>query len=612
MLTVLSLLSLAQIVAPVPVPLPSPVPAPAATATPSVASPSAPASPPMATPTAVQTPAIPTVVPSVIPSPSPVPVSPPRPPAVQPSRQVEVVIPQDVRPLPGGLNDVPVFNSNSPEVIQQEGILLSTFPPDGMQSPGAHLNFPFSGRFDLFAHHIAKGLTADDVRTLFFGVIVHNPGTEPVTIDVLQAVSYLSQDAPFLDLPSYVANPLGTVFAGPGSRTTNDVLRGQRQSHWPAQLIIPPGERRILVNAPIPLRRLTVATDGSYPAGYIIPAPPAPTPPETAAASLTGTAPVATSGTSTVGSTSANGTTPVSATSGGTTSGNATATSTSGSNPSGAVAAVTSPRLPDNRPVPLNGRSVLMHLSSSGPVYVASLAMYAPAAPGGAERVPTLQDWEALLETGNVAGPRDRVPTPPDARFFARFLYGRVAGVAQGSEWTSLATDSPEVDYLSIPASGEAFSYALSTVDHNTFGTAQIQSAPMLVRYSDTAYRAHGNYGIKYDISLPLYNNTDSEQRVNILFQTPVQDEDLEDALRFRNPPDNQVFFRGTVRLRYTDNLGIPQTRYMHLVQRRGQQGNPLLSLTMPSGDRRLVEVQFIYPPDATPPQVLTVQTQEK
>jgi hypothetical protein len=30
----------------------------------------------------------------------------------------------------------------------------------------------------------------------------------------------------------------------------------------------------------------------------------------------------------------------------------------------------------------------------------------------------------------------------------------------------------------------------------------------------------------------------------------------------------------------------------------------------MPPGERRLVEVQFIYPPDSTPPQVLTVQTQ--
>jgi hypothetical protein len=133
----------------------------------------------------------------------------------------------------------------------------------------------------------------------------------------------------------------------------------------------------------------------------------------------------------------------------------------------------------------------------------------------------------------------------------------------------------------------------------------------MLVRYPDTAYRAHGNYGVLYSITLPLKNNTDSTQRVGIMLQTPLQDERLQgEALLFRNPPYDQIFFRGTVRLRYVDDLGIRQTRYMHLVQRRGQQGEPLIRLTLPKGTERQVEVQLIYPPDATPPQVLTVETQ--
>ena len=57
---------------------------------------------------------------------------------------------QDVRPLPGQLNEIPVFNSNSPELIQGDGILLSTFPGDKMANAEAHLNFPFEGRFDFF------------------------------------------------------------------------------------------------------------------------------------------------------------------------------------------------------------------------------------------------------------------------------------------------------------------------------------------------------------------------------------------------------------------------------------------------------------------------------
>jgi hypothetical protein len=237
--------------------------------------------------------------------------------------------------------------------------------------------------------------------------------------------------------------------------------------------------------------------------------------------------------------------------------------------------------------------------------------MYAPRTPTGDERVPSLSEWVQLLRTSDVAGPRDRQPTPPDTRFVPRFYYGRVAGVAQGSQWTARVTDKPDVDYLSIPQPGEAISYVISSVDRNTFGTGQIQSAPMLVRYPDTAYRAHGNYGILYNITLPLRNDTDSPQRVAIMLQTPLQDERLKgEALRFRNPPYDQIFFRGTIRLRYTDDLGIRQTRYMHLVQRRGQQGQPLIRLTLPRGQRRQVEVQFLYPPDSTPPQVLTIETQ--
>src|SRR4029079_12787037 len=41
-----------------------------------------------------------------------------------------LTVPQQVRVLPGQLDSIPVFNSHSPEVVQTEGILLSTFPPE--------------------------------------------------------------------------------------------------------------------------------------------------------------------------------------------------------------------------------------------------------------------------------------------------------------------------------------------------------------------------------------------------------------------------------------------------------------------------------------------------
>ena len=430
---------------------------------------------------------------------------------------VEFVRPQEVRPLSGNLDNIPVFNSNSPELVLKEGILLSTFPQKDKKSPEAHLNFPFRGRFDVFAHHVAKAPTPEDLRTLYIGVILHNPSKEAVKVDVLHAASYLSQpDAPFVDLPAQENNLLGKVHAGPGSRATHDVLRSKRQSILPAQITIPPGESKMLLNSPIPVKEFDP---------------------------------------------------------------------------------------------PINGRSTLMRLRSNGTVYAASLAMFAPNDANGQERAPTPAEWQNLLNNGELAGPRDKKPTPPD-QTNKSIIYGRVAGVARGSSWRTLLRDSPKATYLTIPDRDRAISYGISTLDRGTLGTEQIQSAPMLVRYPDTAYRAHGNYGIQYSLSLPLYNNTNNQKTVSVSLQTPIKEDKLsKNGLRFFAEPTKRVFFRGTVLVRYTDDKGIPQTRYVHLVQNRGEQGKPLVTLNIKPNDTRLVRVDFLYPPDATPPQVLTVRT---
>jgi len=74
-------------------------------------------------------------------------------PATPPPEEILQI--QSVRPLPGKLDSVPVFNSNSPELVLKEGILLSTFPATGKKVTSAHLDFPLRGQFDIFAHHIA-------------------------------------------------------------------------------------------------------------------------------------------------------------------------------------------------------------------------------------------------------------------------------------------------------------------------------------------------------------------------------------------------------------------------------------------------------------------------
>ncbi len=428
----------------------------------------------------------------------------------------EVIQNQEVRPLPGRLDTVPVFNSNSPEKVVSEGILLSTFPSTGKKAPNAHLNFPFRGRFDVFAHHVYQAPTPENLQSLYLGIILYNPGKTPVKVSVLQGASYLSQpDAPFIELPSFAPNLEGKVYAGPGSRVMSDILRGQRQDIFPSQIEIPPGEYRMLLNAPIPVQGLTP---------------------------------------------------------------------------------------------PLNGRSTYARLRSSGTVYAASLAMPARTNPDGSEAAPTLEEWQNLLDNGELSTPRDIAPTPinqPGAR-----KYGRVAGVAKGSYWRSLITDNAKTRFLTIPQPGEAFSYGLSTLHGGTLGTSQIQSAPMLARYPDTAYLAHGNYGVQYNLRLPLYNNTTDMQTVSISIQTPIKEDQLvKKGLRFFSIPEKATFFRGTVRVTYRDDLGKAQSQYVHLVQKRGQPGESLVSIPIKPRDRKLVEVDFLYPPDATPPQVLTVTT---
>ncbi len=428
----------------------------------------------------------------------------------------EIVVPQEVRPLPGSLDQVAVFNSNNPEIIGGEGILLSSFPPTGMAYPEAHLNYAFNGRFDIFTHHITRARDSSQLRTLFQGILIYNPSrSETVTLGVRQAASYLTRpDAIYNPLPSYLEDPVGQAYSGPGSRVVNDLLRGRRQGLWPSEVLIPPGQVALLMNLPIP---------------------------------------------------------------------------------PGTVAPTS------------NARSTLARLNSSGPVYVATVALAAPLNAYGQERPPSLDDYLQVLLKRDLVRPRDRVPTPPERTDIYPYIYGRVAGIARGSLWQASLTD-PGQSTLTIPNPGGMISYPISTLPRGSLGTGQIQSAPLLARYPESAYAAHGNYGIEYDLTLPLINHSSSPQTVALRFQTPLK-RDSGPGLHFLTNPPDRVFYRGPIRIDYTDDRGVPQTRYLHVVQNRGQQGENLLQLTLAPKQERQVRVRLLYPADATPPQVLTVAT---
>jgi Protein of unknown function (DUF3370) len=426
----------------------------------------------------------------------------------------EIVQATEVRALPGKLDNTPVFNSNSPEWIKNEGILLSTFPPNGKKTPAPHLNFPFQGSFDVFAHHYTH--TPKDLQTLYIGVMLNNPGNKPVTIDVLQAASYVMTDAPFVTLPPYIENNEGKTFSGPGARAVADVLRGVRQKDFPAKLLIPAKQSRMLLNHPIQVRGLEK---------------------------------------------------------------------------------------------PVNGRSSFMRLRSNGKVYAASLAMFAKKNTDNSDRAPSLKEWQDLLNTGNFAGPRDKIPTPPDATG-GKLIYGRVAGVSQGSRWQATLTDNPKNKILTIPKPGQGISYALATLRGGRLGTEQNQTAKLLVRYPDTAYEAHGNYTVEYNLNFPLSNNTKEAKTVSVTLETPIKEDKLsQKGLRFRKPSLDFPFFRGTVRLRYIDDKGKQVSRYVHLWHRTGQILEPLAQFVIPGNTQRQVQVDLIYPPDSTPPHVVTLKT---
>ncbi|MGD1938662.1 MAG: DUF3370 domain-containing protein [Cyanophyceae cyanobacterium] len=421
---------------------------------------------------------------------------------------------REIRPLAGNLDRVPVFNSNSPEVVRTPGILLSTFPPDGMRSPRAHLNYSFQGRFDIFSHHIARAAATEEGRTLFQGLMVYNPGPGDARIQTLAAASYISRfEAPFRELPAYIEDPLGTIFSGAGSRVAADMLRDRRRGLWETDIRLGPREATMVMNAPIPVGKITPSS---------------------------------------------------------------------------------------------NTRSTLLHMQSDRPVYLASLAMFSPKTADGRETIPTLRQWQVQLVNGFLAGPRDTPPSPLNTTG-PRFFYGRIAGVSQGSRWEATLTDGGS-GTLQIPGRGRSYSYPISTIPRGTHGTQQVQSAPMLARYPDTAILGHGNYGVLYRLTLPLVNPSQQDQSVSILFETPLKS-DTGGGVEFLNPPADRVFFRGPIRLRYQDDGGQPQDRFVHVVQHRGEQGKPLATLTMRPGERRSVTVDLVYPPDATPPQMLTVQT---
>ncbi|HEY9899811.1 MAG TPA: DUF3370 domain-containing protein [Pantanalinema sp.] len=432
-------------------------------------------------------------------------------PGASPPSQVEVKVPGAIRALPGGLDAGLVFNSNSPEVVQSEGILLSTLPAASAATPSAHLDLPFSGAFSVFSHHIAKD-EAPGARQLYVGLLATNLGDRPVNLDLVGGASYLSQpDAVFKPLDPLVFDPQGVVYAGPGDRVATDLLHGRSSVPSIAQTLLP-----------------------------------------------------------------------------------------------GATKLVRSWSIPTSVPIPpaVNGRTTVLRLKSDGMVYLSQVARFAVKAPDGSWIAPSEGDYALLLGTPLMAGPREAAPTPFDPALpppKGAFRFGRVAGVSQGDRW-----DGTLLEERASLGVGEQVSFPIATTYLNRLGTGQNQSAPLVRRYPDTAYQAHGNYGVTYALRVPLDNPDPTPRAYTFALTHPVRAEGDRTAV-YLDPPNRPVTFRGPVKLEWQDARGFPEVRYTHLVLRHGQLLPPFETVEVPPRTHYEVKVTLSYPADATPPQLLTI-----
>ena len=244
----------------------------------------------------------------------------------------------------------------------------------------------------------------------------------------------------------------------------------------------------------------------------------------------------------------------------------------------------------------LNGINLQLRLESSGPLSLATLASV------GGDQPPAAEVWQALLN--GPASPKELTATPRGSQ--GSFAYSRVSGVQIGSLWRGQITD-PGKPWLSV--SRAPISWPISSLVRGSHGTGQVQTAELKAYYPGTAWAAHGNYGVEYDLRLPLRNDTARPVSLQLALESPFKGDKPLGGLKFRQGPGGSIWFRGTVEVAGLDGPeGKPLGREgFHLVLRSGQEGPRLGTVTLAPGGQRQLRLRLIYPADATPPQVLSL-----
>lgn len=422
-----------------------------------------------------------------------------------------------VYPLPGQLNSILQINSNNPEIIKDEGIILSTFPNQDKKFTDSHLNYAIEGKFDIFTHHIGLRKNIDDFTLLYQGILIQNASNRESNIKIIKSSFYNNYpDAPFINTENNIRNDQGLFFSGTGDRVAQDILRNKNILDFQS-IKLKPYEYNLLLNEPF----------------YIFPF------------------------------------------------------------------------------LSRNAKTTHFSLESDSPVYIANLSMYEK------DRLlfwkdskPSLNDWIDLLNNSNILQERDKIATPLEdfnEDLSTQFFYSRVSGIVIGNKWESKITNKNELFHIPDKNSGSA--YVINSLFRNTYGTKQNQSANILKRYDNTSYQSYGNYGIEYEIEIPLYNPFNEHQFVSINFSSPIRftPDKEKDFIEFYRFPENKINFRGDIKIEYENFLKTKMTKYIHLIQRFGEEGLPISSFLLAPNETRNIKINFIYPADSTPPHTLII-----
>jgi hypothetical protein len=441
-----------------------------------------------------------------------------------------------VSPLKGGLDKAPMFNSNCPEVVQSEGILLSTLSGRGKDIPENHLSYIFKDQeIAIFFHHLNKQPQSSERKILYLTLVAYNPDKVKVaTLTLDKRASFLSQpDAPFVQRPTIERDDDNTLFAGPGDRVTGDYLHNVARLKQEHIVHIQPCEYRPIEFLPVPVKGLTSFS---------------------------------------------------------------------------------------------NGRSYLAWGKVKGKVQLALVATFATET----LQSPDMERIKKMLVESYLAKPREYATKhPSNNRSKGPFIYGRVAGVSRGRMWSS------KTKWSLLAGKPLAAAFPISSLKGGTFGTKQIQAAPLFRRYDDTAYSAHGNYCLCYTIDLQVRNDDSKERTVIFKLSTPLKSDKAEPikyseneenaALKTTSEPKSiplskptsmplsmplskPTFYRGSVRVS-TGIDGLTNGDFWHLVMHKGEDPGPLGAYTIAPRETRFFQIELFYPPDATPPQVLSIDS---